>query len=192
MGNCTEVYLVGLAKLRQLVGSDKTESLVSMLSLRQKDLIQAFDRQFGSGKAQQVLSELLNGQHPTSGYGGAPYAYALRILLREVSMTLSNSCFCPFRMAWLDNLDEVLKAQQLSEWKFSNIIGFQPPFPMACPEDYPSVCTIDEVQAERLATVFSALKLEGLDSDTTEAIQQASSWFQRAAQGKSGLILLTV
>ncbi len=193
MSFCTEVYLLDFAHLHSLCDGENAEMKALALSKRHSQRFQQFQQNWGEPtSAMELLSEVLSGKHPSTGPGGTAHAYALRLILAEISQTLSNSEFCPYRLSWLETLDEAAEGLGLRGWAFENFLCFKTPFPMAYPDELPGVYTVNPEKAIELLGLFSALKLKHPDGDVVKALKQAKSWFKTAAEAQKGLIFFTV
>jgi hypothetical protein len=191
MGTCTEIYLFKKENLLSLIGSGQGEMRALVMQKRHAKLLQNFDAQDREKPGKAYLSDLFNGVHPTSGAEGSAYAYALKILIQEIGESLSNSQFCPYQLAWLEELDQVLQAQAIEGFLFSDLIGFQTPFAMASPDDFPGVLTLENAQIQALYSKFSAIKNKGLNSEVVLALKQAKDWFKKATETGKDLIFFT-
>lgn len=193
MSYCTEVYLLDFAHLHSLCDGENAEMKALAVSKRHPQRFQQLQQNWGESKsAAELLTEIFAGKHPTSGPGGVAHAYALRLILAEIGKTLVNSEFCPYRLSWLETLDQAAAGLGLKNWSFENWLCFKPPLPMAHPDELPGVYTVSPEKSLELHQQFLNLKIKHSDSDVVKAFKQAKGWFKTATEANQGLIFFTV
>ncbi|MGE3725388.1 MAG: hypothetical protein AB7I41_07550 [Candidatus Sericytochromatia bacterium] len=192
MSFCTEVYLCDFAHLHSLCDGENAEMKALAVQKRHPQRFQQLHENWGESKpASELLSDIFAGKQPISGPGGTAHAYALRLILAEIGKTLVNAEFCPYRLSWLESLDEAAKSWGLKGWSFEDFLCFMPPLPMAHPDDLPGVYTVKPEKALDIYRQFSTLKLKHPDGDVVKAFKQAKVWFKTASEANQGLIFFT-
>lgn len=193
MGMCTEVYLLDFQRLSSMLDGENAEMKALVLSRRYPSFMQSIERHVEEGtSAQARLTDLLCGRQPDSRAAGCSNAYALRVILREIAQSLSNTEFCPYRLDWLDSLDQAAKNMGLKNWNFSDFISFNPPIAMPPPDDFPGIHTLTAEATQEMHSHFSALKIKHTDTSVVKALKQAKGWFKTAAEAQSGLVFFTL
>lgn len=193
MSFCTEVYLLDFAHLNSLCDGENAEMKALALQKRHSQRFQQLQENWGATKsAAELLSDIFAGKHPASGPGGTAHAYALRLILAEIGKTLVNSEFCPYRLSWLETLDQAAEGMGLKGWAFENFLCFKTPMPMAHPDELPGVYTVNPEKAIELFGLFSALKLKHPNAEVIKALKQAKDWFKTASEAQQGLVFFTV
>ncbi|GAA3398193.1 DUF7691 family protein [Streptomyces roseoviridis] len=184
-------FLLDIKATHALVGSGD-EQLLQIIHERFADDLARDDDWFSSSIADgaPTASEALRAVIAGGPFEGRkehsfPYGYAYKRLCSLTGSFLDNSCFSPFRGAWLETVDEGLKALRITAVSLTDF-GYGDAMPDPIPTyDLPNCGEWTHEQCLAAVEQFEQTKRDGhappLDPEVVDAVMDVIGWLRHAA-----------
>ncbi|MEV7214440.1 hypothetical protein AB0O31_15265 [Kitasatospora cineracea] len=196
MSSSLHVFLLDPAATRGLVGSGD-ERLLRLVHDRYGAELAADDDYFsfeigrGAPSAAEALRAVVNGgPYSQDGQHAFQYVCAYQRLCWTTGRFLDNSSFSPFRGAWLDAVDEGLRALRITEVSVAEF-GYNRGLPAGLPRslDHPACGEWTHERCLAALEQFERTEHDGhappLEPDVATAVSDVIAWLRQVA-GRPG------
>ncbi|MFJ5231306.1 hypothetical protein ACIQBJ_15580 [Kitasatospora sp. NPDC088391] len=193
MSSSLSVFLLDPLATRALVGSGDEELLRRLTEHFGRDLAESddwFSHEIGNGAptaADALRAVVHGGPYAEERDYAFQYGYAYMRLCRSTGRFLNNSNFSPFRGAWLDAVDEGLKALGVTEVSVAEFgYGFGLPAGVPRGYDYPGGGEWTNRACLAALAQFEQAEREGrapeLEPDVADAVSDVIGWLRQVEQ----------
>jgi hypothetical protein len=193
MGYGLSVFQVPQQALARASGTNN-QALLSAVLAALEDKLADYDEQMHAPDLENydvdishadALREIFAGKF-TKGVNGSRYGWAFEVLCSFLGKRLDNTGFIPCKVAWYEQLDEVLMADHVP-LRFTDLI-YRAPISIPEADDWPCVGYWGPKELAAIGPL-AALLIRVEDAEVMEALKTAVGWLREAAKQPGSIIV---